>query len=155
MNSIFKTAALALAAPGLLASALPASAATPFQAHSMVQADANTWQNGRHLGWYKHGRDEGYRGGYQGNSGYQGDSGYNRTASYDEPVNQSWRGSDGQYYCRRSNGTTGLVIGAVAGGVLGHEVVGRFGDRTLGALLGAAGGALLGRAVDKGTSRCR
>ena len=39
--------------------------------------------------------------------------------------------------------------------VLGREVAGRNGDRTLGAILGAAGGALLGRAVNNGGSRCR
>ena len=152
MTLFIKTAALALAAPGLLASAIPANAAAPFQSHATVQTDANTWEHGRHRGWYKHGDDEGYRGGYQGDNGYND---YNRGASYEDPVTQSWRGNDGQYYCRRSNGTTGLVIGAVAGGVLGHEVVSRYGDRTLGAILGAAGGALLGRAVDRGSSRCR
>jgi len=62
-----------------------------------------------------------------------------------------YRGSDGRYYCRRSNGTTGLVIGAVAGGVLGNVV----GGGTLGTLLGAGGGALLGRNIDRGKVRCR
>lgn len=65
-----------------------------------------------------------------------------------------WRGNDGRYYCRKDNGTTGLLIGGVAGGLAGHEIAGR-GDKTLGAILGAAGGALLGRAIDKGDSRCR
>jgi uncharacterized protein YcfJ len=59
-----------------------------------------------------------------------------------------WRGNDGRYYCRRDNGTTGLIVGGVAGGLLGHEIAGR-GDRTLGAILGAAGGALLGREIDR------
>ena len=65
-----------------------------------------------------------------------------------------WRGDDGRYYCRRSNGTTGLLIGGAAGALLGREIAGR-GDRTLGAILGAAGGALLGREIDRGGSRCR
>jgi uncharacterized protein YcfJ len=65
-----------------------------------------------------------------------------------------WRGNDGRYYCRRENGTTGLVIGAALGGILGSQVAGR-GDRTLGAILGAAGGGLLGREIDRGSVRCR
>lgn len=67
---------------------------------------------------------------------------------------QSWRGNDGRYYCRRNDGTTGLLVGGVAGALLGQGVAGR-GDRTLGAILGAAGGALLGRAVDQNSQRCR
>jgi|SRR6185312_1014161 len=62
-----------------------------------------------------------------------------------------YRGGDGRYYCRRSDGTTGLVIGAIAGGVLGNAI----GGNTLGTLLGAGGGALLGQSIDRGNVRCR
>jgi len=62
-----------------------------------------------------------------------------------------YRGGDGRYYCRRSDGTTGLVIGAIAGGILGNAI----GGNTLGTLLGAGGGALLGQSVDRGNVRCR
>lgn len=65
-----------------------------------------------------------------------------------------YRGSDNRYYCRRSDGTTGLIVGAVAGGVLGSAIAGR-GSSTLGALLGAGGGALLGKSIDRGNLRCR
>jgi len=65
-----------------------------------------------------------------------------------------WRGRDGRYYCRRGNGTTGLVIGAALGGIVGSQVAGR-GDQTLGAIIGALGGGLLGREVDRGNLRCR
>ncbi len=65
-----------------------------------------------------------------------------------------WRGRDGRYYCRRGNGTTGLVIGGVAGALVGREIDGGR-DRTAGTLLGAAGGALLGREIDRSNSRCR
>ncbi|MEZ5708592.1 MAG: glycine zipper 2TM domain-containing protein [Blastomonas sp.] len=65
-----------------------------------------------------------------------------------------WRGRDGRYYCKRDDGTTGLLIGAAAGAVIGAEVAGR-GDRTLGALLGGVGGAILGREIDRGDYRCR
>jgi len=62
-----------------------------------------------------------------------------------------YRGGDGRYYCRRSDGTTGLVIGAIAGGLLGNAI----GGDALGTLLGAGGGALLGQSVDRGNVRCR
>jgi hypothetical protein len=65
-----------------------------------------------------------------------------------------WRGDDGRYYCRRDNGTTGLVIGAAVGALLGRELDGGR-DRTTGTILGAAGGALLGREIDRGEVRCR
>jgi hypothetical protein len=65
-----------------------------------------------------------------------------------------WRGHDGRYYCRRGNGTTGLVIGGVAGALIGREIDGGH-DRTAGTLLGAAGGALLGREIDRDNARCR
>lgn len=62
-----------------------------------------------------------------------------------------YRGGDGRYYCKRNDGTTGLVIGAIGGGLLGNAI----GGNTLGTLLGAGGGALLGRSVDRGNVRCR
>lgn len=65
-----------------------------------------------------------------------------------------WRGDDGRYYCRRDNGTTGLVIGAGVGALAGHEIAGR-GDRTLGAVLGGAVGAIIGREIDRGSLQCR
>ena len=77
--------------------------------------------------------------------------------SYDQPVYRDtriWRGRDGQYYCQKENGTTGLLIGAGVGALAGHEIAGRGGDRTLGAILGAAGGAILGRAIDRSSTRC-
>ncbi len=65
-----------------------------------------------------------------------------------------YRGNNGRYYCRRSDGTTGLIIGGVAGGLLGNTLSnGR--SSVLGTLLGAAGGAALGRAVDRGNVTCR
>jgi hypothetical protein len=68
-----------------------------------------------------------------------------------------YRGNDGRYYCRRSDGTTGLIVGGVAGGVLGN-IIAPGGSETLGTLLGAAGGALAGRAIDRNNDkdvRCR
>jgi len=65
-----------------------------------------------------------------------------------------YRGTDGRYYCRRSDGTTGLIVGALAGGLLGNAIDnGR--SSTLGTILGAAGGGLIGRSIDRGDARCR
>ena len=63
----------------------------------------------------------------------------------------AYRGSDGRYYCRRSDGTTGLVVGGLAGAAIGNAI----GGDTLGTLLGAAGGAALGRSIERGQVRCR
>jgi hypothetical protein len=71
---------------------------------------------------------------------------------------REWRGRDGRTYCKRSNGTTGTIIGGVGGALLGRTVDTR-GDRTVGTLGGAVLGGLAGRAIDKGSSnnnrRCR
>ena len=85
---------------------------------------------GHHRGHYK---ERHYRGQY-----------------YSGPV---WEGRDGRVYCRRSNGTTGLIIGAGAGALLGRAIDTR-GERTTGTVLGAAAGALLGREATR-TVRCR
>lgn len=65
-----------------------------------------------------------------------------------------WRGNDGRWRCRRADGTTGLLVGAGVGALLGRTVDTR-GDRTLGTVLGAIGGGLLGREIDRGETRCR
>ena len=67
-----------------------------------------------------------------------------------------YAGTDGRYYCRRSDGTTGLIVGAAGGGILGNVIDGGH-SRTVGTLLGAAIGGLAGRAVDQNNSqvRCR
>jgi hypothetical protein len=65
-----------------------------------------------------------------------------------------YRGYDDQYYCRRDDGTTGLIVGAIAGGVLGH-IIAPGGSKTLGTVIGAGGGALLGREIDRGDITCR
>ncbi|MEO5938120.1 MAG: glycine zipper 2TM domain-containing protein, partial [Sphingomonas sp.] len=56
---------------------------------------------------------------------------------------REWRGKNGKTYCRRSNGTTGLVVGGVAGALVGNSVAGR-GDKLLGTVVGGAAGALGG-----------
>ncbi|MCC2979905.1 MULTISPECIES: glycine zipper 2TM domain-containing protein [unclassified Sphingomonas] len=69
---------------------------------------------------------------------------------------REWKGKDGRWRCRKPDGTTGLIVGGVAGALLGRTIDTR-GDRTLGTLGGAAVGALAGREVERSTSnrRCR
>lgn len=69
----------------------------------------------------------------------------------------TWRGRDGRYYCRRSNGTTGLIVGAAGGALLGRAID-THGERTTGTVLGAVAGALVGREVERSSNdgrRCR
>lgn len=141
MTIKFKIAALAMAVPALLAGAVPASAAPTFD-----RSPVATQAQGVDAGWN---RDRNRHDRYYDGRGY-------RNRDYDRSYrgNNSWRGRDGRYYCRRDNGTTGLVVGGAVGGLIGNEVAGR-GDRTLGTILGVAGGALLGREIDRGGSRCR
>lgn len=67
----------------------------------------------------------------------------------------TWQGRDGQVYCRRPDGTTGTIIGGVAGGLLGRAIDG--GRRSaVGTLLGAGAGALLGRGIEQSNGQqCR
>jgi hypothetical protein len=74
---------------------------------------------------------------------------YDRGGNYNGPT---WRGRDGRYRCRRSDGSTGLVIGGVAGAVLGNSVAGH-GNRGLGTVIGGVAGALAGREIDRDGSR--
>jgi len=67
---------------------------------------------------------------------------------------QVYRGSDGRYYCKRSDGTTGLIIGAASGGILGNIIDGGR-HRTAGTLIGGALGALAGKSIDQQQVRCR
>jgi Predicted outer membrane lipoprotein len=145
MNAFFKASAL-VATAASIAVAVPATAMPAYDVHFDAPGE-QTYQNSRHRysqeDWRRGYRDD-YRGGYRDN--YRGDPVYRST--------RTWRGDDGRYYCRKQNGTTGLIIGGAAGALLGREVDGGR-DRTLGTVIGAAAGALLGREVDRGGSRCR
>ena len=76
---------------------------------------------------------------------------YDNQGYYNGPV---WRGQDGRRYCRRSNGTTGLIVGGAGGALLGRAIDTR-GERTTGTILGAVAGALIGREIQRGRSRSR
>ena len=85
---------------------------------------------------------------------YRGDR-YDRYDRGDRYDRRQYRNHDRRYNSRRYNnrrcdsGTGGTIIGAIAGGLLGHEVVGRRGDKTAGTIIGGAVGALAGREIDR------
>ncbi len=144
MKYLIKTTALAFAASGLAAIAVPASAAefaTPTF-HSAAPA-ADTWDN-RDRRWDRR-NDRRDRNWDRRDRRYGGEPVYRDT--------RVWRGNDGRTYCRKKDGTTGLIIGGAAGALLGREVDGGR-DRTLGTILGAAAGALIGKELDDGV-KCR
>ena len=65
-----------------------------------------------------------------------------------------YRGEDGRYYCRRSDGTTGLVIGAGVGALTGRAIDGGR-NRAGGTIIGGVLGALIGRTVEQNADvRC-
>ena len=90
-------------------------------------------------------------------NGYYADRYYRTDPRYRErrlsDNDRVYRGQDGRYYCRRSDGTTGLIVGGIAGGVLGN-IIAPGDSKTLGTVLGAIGGAVVGKAVDSGV-KCR
>lgn len=99
------------------------------------------------------------------NSGYGPSGGYDAAQYYrDDPRyaqgrrlsrnDEVYRGRDGRYYCKRDDGSTGLIVGGLAGGVLGN-IIAPGGSRLLGTIIGAAGGAVIGQQVDKGEVQCR
>ena len=98
--------------------------------------------------------DDRYENGYDPARYYRSGSSYReRVLSPDERV---YAGNDGRYYCRRSDGTTGLIVGGAAGGILGNVIDGGH-SRIVGTLLGGAAGALAGKAIDQNQAevRCR
>ena len=99
-------------------------------------------------------QDDRYENGYDASRYYRSSPNYQeRTLSADDRV---YAGTDGRYYCKRSDGTTGLIVGGAAGGILGNVIDGGH-SRIVGTLLGGAAGALAGKAIDQNNSqvRCR
>lgn len=115
--------ASALIATMVASTAVPSAAIARNHGHNSWQKkhQNRTYQRG-----YEHGRkDSGYR---NGKRGYYGNAN-----------------------CKRDKGTGGLIIGALAGGLLGNQIAG---DKTLGTIVGGGVGALAGQAIDKSDSRC-
>nr|WP_047165909.1 glycine zipper 2TM domain-containing protein [Sphingomonas sp. Y57] len=138
-------------AAALIASAVPtvAMADPPPWAPAHGRRD-HDWRENRRYDWNRPDPRHGNR--------YYADRYYRDGRYYKERRltrnDRIYRGNDGRYYCRRSDGTTGLIIGAVGGGLLGNALDnGR--SSTLGTIIGAGAGALLGRSIDRGDVKCR
>jgi hypothetical protein len=125
-------------------------------------SDDRRGDNGRHRGqqkrsaWqdynrYDYNRPDPRYGNYRADRYYRDGSYYQDRRLYNQ--DRIYRGSNNQYYCRRSDGTTGLIIGAVGGGLLGRAIAPN-GSKTLGTILGGAGGALIGRSIGRNGVRC-
>lgn len=99
------------------------------------------------------GNDDRYEANYDASRYYRSGNYQERALATDERV---YAGTDGRYYCKRTDGTTGLIVGAAGGGILGNVIDGGH-SRTVGTLLGAAVGAVAGRAIEQNNSqvRCR
>lgn len=106
------------------------------------------WRN------YDYARPDPSYGGYEAERYYREDPARYRERRMNNNE-RLYRGNNGRYYCRRSDGTTGLVVGAVAGGALGN-VIAPGGSKVLGTVLGGAVGGVAGRQIDRSrTVRCR
>jgi uncharacterized protein YcfJ len=130
----------------LIALAAAASLALP-----VAQADAASSHWNRGHGYSQNDRNW--------NNGYRYNQMYDRYGRYNQPRritsrDHVWRGNDGRYYCQRDNGTTGLIIGAAGGALLGRAID-EHGDRTLGTVIGGILGGLLGQQIDKSDARCQ
>src|SRR4051812_36955813 len=97
--------------------------------------------------------DNGYYGQRYGNGYYQAQRYDRRYANRGYYNQRTYNGGYYNHYAQRCSGSTGTILGAIAGGLLGSSVAGRGGDHALGAIIGAGAGALAGRAIDR--SDCR
>lgn len=158
------TASLALALTALGATA-------PAQAHDHGFDRADHWrQDDAGYGRYRD-EDRGY--GWRGDDqrrydersryGTRYDVSYRSYQAYPGPAypgyaayrgRPAYRG-DYRYSDCHNDGATGTIVGAIAGGLIGHSAAGRHGDHTAGTIIGGAIGAIAGRAIDKSGDRCR
>ena len=107
---------------------------------------SNQWRQ------YDHNNPDPSYGGYYADRYYrEGGRHRERNLSQNERL---YRGQDGRYYCRQSDGSTGLIVGAIAGGILGNMIA-PGGSETLGTILGAGAGGLAGHSLDRSDVRCR
>lgn len=103
---------------------------------------------------YDYDRPDPSYGGYYADRYYRADGRKYRERRLDRNE-RIYRGQDGRYYCRRPDGTTGLVVGAITGGILGN-LIAPGGSEELGTILGAIAGGLAGQAIDRADDvRCR
>ena len=126
-NTLIAATLVAVALPAAPALAMPLAAPAPAAQHLNLTLPANTTESAEAFQQRRYYYRDGVR---------------------------YWRGSNGRYYCKKRNGTTGLLIGGAAGALVGRAIDGGR-NNTTGTILGAAGGALLGREVERSRSRAR
>lgn len=145
-----------LLAPLAAATMLAGGCASTYGAGGYADADYGYYDRTAYqeYGSYDYNRPDPRYGRYEAERYYRDDRRYReRRLSQNDRV---YRGNDDRYYCRRSDGTTGLIVGAAAGGLLGNAIA-RGESNTLGTILGAVAGGAAGRAIDRNNSevRCR
>lgn len=117
-------------------------------AREISQARREDWRRWNRYDWNRPGPT-----GYYYADDYYRDGRYYRTRALSRN-DRIYRGRDGRYYCRRSDGTTGLIIGAGVGALIGNSIDGGR-SSLLGTLIGAGAGAAIGREIQRGNLRCR
>jgi len=129
---------------------------------ALYERERDRYEASRRRGGYGYrdrGRgDGGGRYGWRDGDDWEPSRYYREDPRYEErrltAQDEVYRGSDGRYYCRRSDGTTGLIIGGAVGALIGNSIDnGR--SSILGTLIGAGAGAALGREIERGSVRCR
>lgn len=143
--------------------AVPAVAGDRNDRHHSRDHREYRGDRGKSQSAYSHGYRDGRAQQYRGNNRranvprYYNDNQYNRNNGnyYRSNGNDrySW-GPNGRVNCRRPDGTTGLIVGALAGGTLGNMVA-QQGDKRLGSVIGGTLGAVLGNEIAKGNASCR
>ncbi len=110
--------------------------------------DARDWQRG---GRYSYNRPDPRYNGYYADNYYRGGNYAPARLGVNDRI---YRGNDNRFYCRRRDGTTGLIVGALGGGVLGN-VIAPGGSKTLGSIIGGGLGAVIGNSIDRNNVTCR
>ena len=120
-----------------------------------ARADRNGWFRDRNGYWVQGDANYAQNGYYRDRYGVLRDRNGDRVSEQTAYRGQTYVGADGRTYCRRSNGTTGLVVGGVAGALLGNVIDGGH-NRAVGTIVGGGAGALAGREVERSSdANCR
>jgi hypothetical protein len=136
-----------------IALATVAAATALTMAPTAADAQGYGYSNGYNRSYSGHNRGySNYNRGYNGyNNQSYGNGYYNQGYAYQNSRSNRYYG-----YGRRCSGTTGTIVGGVAGALLGRGITRNgYHSGTTGTILGGALGALAGRAVDKDSCRNR
>jgi hypothetical protein len=118
------------------------------------RAERNGWYRDRNGYWVSGSGAYAQNDYYRDRYGVLRDRNGNRVTEQTAYNGQTWVGTDGRTYCRRSDGTVGTIVGAVAGALLGNVIDGGR-DRAVGTIVGGGAGALAGRTIERSSDNCR